>query len=280
MIKINIYISITVILISLITYYYYIFNNSHHKEPFLSYRDFLNRKCFTPKITLNERKAFLRLINITNNILKKHNIDWIPIGGNLISVYRYGTLILPWDDDFDFVVRKKYINKAITVLKNELPKYKCKIIALKKWKATNSILYKIFSLKNYYTPNHKVYRNNRIFNWPFLDLFVDSDDEYTSRNNENIYIFRSTNMAQDLTYNEYPLITLNCDGLDIKVPSRGFRSYDFIKKKNTLDICYDDDFIHKYDINVKCNGFRKIRCRNVKKIKKKSEIFSNKEKIL
>ena len=122
MIKINIYISITVILISLITYYYYIFNNSHHKEPFLSYRDFLNRKCFTPKITLNERKAFLRLINITNNILKKHNIDWIPIGGNLISVYRLlkpgGVIRIDTPTNGLCAMIRPFIEKFINVMKH------------------------------------------------------------------------------------------------------------------------------------------------------------------
>ena len=82
-------------------------------------------------------------------------------------------------------------------------------------------------------------------------------------------------MAQDLTINEYPLISVKCDGLTIQVPSRGFRSYDFLKKKKIIDECYDDDFIHKYHIMSRCRGFRRMKCNRLKKLKKKSEILEN-----
>ena len=249
-------------IITLITLYYFFFKK---KESFINYNEYQVRKCFTPKITNNERQSYIKLISITNYILKKYNIDWIPIGGNLLSVYRYKTLILPWDDDFDFVINKNHISKALTILKKELPKYKCKIIPTMKWHTTKSILYKIFFEDSAILENRKIKLKNVVYNWPFLDLFAGSINDTNSTNN-NIYNFRSTEMAQDLNIWEYPLKMIECDGIKIKIPTKGFRSYDSFKNKNIIKNCYDDTYIHKHERHIKCIGNIKEKCDNIKKV--------------
>ena len=85
-------------------------------------------------------------------------------------------------------------------------------------------------------------------------------------------------MAQDLTTDEYPLIPLECDGIKIKVPRRGFRSYDYLKNNETLDVCYDDNFVHKYHVNARCQGFRKVKCNQIKKLLKKNQVLPTSHK--
>ena len=76
----------------------------------------------------------------------------------------------------------------------------------------NSLLYKIFfkSKKKYSNKNHN-------FNWPFIDFFVNNNYK-SMKSFKNPINFRNTNMPNDLTIDEYPLIKLKCDGINIKVP--------------------------------------------------------------
>lgn len=67
------------------------------------------------KIVLDLAKAF-------HKICVKHNIPYYLHYGGLIGAVRHHGFI-PWDDDLDFVVPRKYIKSLLTTLKEELPEY-------------------------------------------------------------------------------------------------------------------------------------------------------------
>ena len=234
--------------------------NKNSIETFNNIDYYFKRKCFSSKISVEERNCFIRLIKIVNGILSKHNITWIPIGGNLLSIYRYKTLILPWDDDFDFVVEKDKVKEAITALRKELPRNGCKISPFARWNATGSILYKIYFDNDHKCIKNKLKRRGRPFNWPFIDFFAGSkmDNGYS-----HVLNFRKTNMARDISETDYPLINIKCEGMNIKVPGSGFRSYEEFLKKGIIKTCFDDSWSHKYEKHIYCSGQNKKSCDSI-----------------
>lgn len=69
-----------------------------------------------------------RLLNIASNfdqICVKYGIPYYMLGGTMLGAIRHKGFI-PWDDDMDFGVPRKYYNKLIKILENELPyPYRC-----------------------------------------------------------------------------------------------------------------------------------------------------------
>lgn len=54
-----------------------------------------------------------------------HKIPYFMIGGTMLGAVRHKGFI-PWDDDMDFAIPRKYYQQAIDVLKEELPNpYRC-----------------------------------------------------------------------------------------------------------------------------------------------------------
>ncbi|GAB1431782.1 LicD family protein [Spirochaetota bacterium] len=77
------------------------------------------------KITSNAsvketQEVLLYLFKEVKTILEANNIPYYPIYGTLLGTVRHQGFI-PWDDDLDICVDKKYYKKAITLLKEKLP---------------------------------------------------------------------------------------------------------------------------------------------------------------
>ena len=209
--------------------------------------NFHKRKCFTNKITEEEKTLYKELIKITADILNNNNIDWIPIGGNLIAIYRENKLFLKWDDDFDMVINKNQVDDALNILQDELPKHNIDIINNRKWGENEGILYKIFFSKN----SNKYVNDFDTYTWPFIDLFIninkqDIDDDTYS-----------------LDYDEYPLIKKTIDGVNINIPSKGPRSYDAFKKDSIIDNCTEQDWVHSLEKNIPCIGDKQVLCKSI-----------------
>ena len=223
------------------------------------------RKCFTSKLNELERGLLVNLIKIVDSILTLNNIDWTPIGGNSLSVLRYNKLILPWDDDFDMVIRKNRRRKGLRILKKELPKYGCVIKYWNIWNKTNSKLFKIYFKDREGTISLE--KDNKTCIFPFIDLFICNKNSHPNRNKDIIdYSNRINNIkslsseAVDLDILEYPLKIFNCEGIPIKIPTRGFRSIRRKKKSNLLNVCYDSPFNHKIGEKRPCDGINTFKC--------------------
>jgi hypothetical protein len=209
-----------------------------------------DRVCFDPKISSKEKEIFIELIKIVSNILKKNNIKWIPIGGNLLALYRHNNLLIPWDDDYDIVIEEDKVNLALNILKKELPKYNANIIEFRKWGKKNGKLYKVFYKKNHpkyknYLSNYKKYQHT----WPFIDIFVNVE-----------HMDKLVDYAHNLKYTEYPLKKKIIEGIELYVPTRGPRTFQKYKESGMLTECRDDTYMHKFEKRMKCSGPIKKKC--------------------
>ena len=218
---------------------YLIYTTKHIKESFINHT---NRKCFSRKMSQNEVERYRELLKITFNILNKHNIDWIPISGNLLSIYRHKTLFIKWDDDYDIVINNKQVNKELEILKYELPKYGVSLSYHRKYK--DGQLYKVSFTKE---SNKFITKYNK-YTWPFIDIFVNlsPDDNPTT--------------AHNLMENEYPLLKKNIEGIDVNIPSNGPRSYNIFNKEGFIETCKEQDWIHSLEKSIPCNGEKEVKC--------------------
>jgi len=212
------------------------------------------RNCFSQRLNKSEFDCFIQLIKIVDNILKRNNIKWIPVGGNLLSLYRQNQIIMKWDDDFDIVTDKPM--KAVNVLSNELSKYNCKIIPFMPWKKSG-FLYKIFFKPDIDNPCSKIsithLRKGKLYNYPFIDLFVHTEIE----NDECLW-------AHDLQKNELPLHQIKMHDMIISYPSKGTRSRKNFRDNGLFDICIDTDWSHKYEKYISCIGSKMRKCKDIK----------------
>ena len=84
--------------------------------------------CFQQLLSKKEIECYVYLLKIINKILSKHKINWIPVSGSLLALYRHNNLMIPWDDDYDITIENKNISKALVALKNESHKYNCDFV--------------------------------------------------------------------------------------------------------------------------------------------------------
>lgn len=62
----------------------------------------------------------LSILEVIDDICRKHNIEYWLDGGTLLGAVRHGGFI-PWDDDIDIAMRKEALEKFIKVAPAELP---------------------------------------------------------------------------------------------------------------------------------------------------------------
>jgi hypothetical protein len=194
------------------------------------------RQCFSDKMTEPERQTLHDLLIIVDGILKKNDIDWIPTGGSLLSIYRNKKLFLKWDDDYDMTVNKP--SEALSVLQDSLKDHNCTISFYNKW--INGDLYKI------YFNDSKI--KHKTFNWPFIDLFLD-----VPYNESNFH-------PHNILAEEYPLIMENIDGIIINTPSSGSRSYESYLNNGHITTCKEQNYSHKYSMGSSCYGPKTLQC--------------------
>lgn len=63
----------------------------------------------------------LEILELVDNICKKHNIKYSLCGGSVVGAYLYKKC-LPWDDDIDLMMTRENYNHFLDVISKELPK--------------------------------------------------------------------------------------------------------------------------------------------------------------
>ena len=203
------------------------------------------RKCFTNKMSNKQRRVYINLLKLTTHILNKNNIDWIPQGGNLLAIYREKKLFIKWDDDFDIAINKYQIKKALSILKEKLPMYDANLVFHRKH--NEGVIYKISFTKK----SKKYIKSFNIYTWPYIDIFV------------NVKPDNNPTSEEDLNYDEYPLLKMKIDGINVNIPSKGKRSYNSYKKFGFLDTCVEQDWVHSLEKSIPCIGKKKILCKEL-----------------
>ena len=75
------------------------------------------------EIKINEcHQILLTIASVFDAICKRHQIPYYMIGGTMLGAIRHQGFI-PWDDDMDFGVERRYIPQLLKVLSEELPSH-------------------------------------------------------------------------------------------------------------------------------------------------------------
>jgi lipopolysaccharide cholinephosphotransferase len=73
------------------------------------------------EIDINEcHNILINIASTFDEICRRHQIPYYMLGGTMLGAIRHKGFI-PWDDDMDFGVERKYFRKLIQVLSEELP---------------------------------------------------------------------------------------------------------------------------------------------------------------
>ena len=235
----NYYHIIYSIQIVLILYIIYLILHNNTKEYYINHE---NRKCFSSKMSTEEKNRYKELLKITFTILDKNNIDWIPVSGNLLSVFRNNSLFIKWDDDYDIVIRDIQVKNALQILESELPKYGAHLLFFRNYE--NGKLYKI----SFTNKSKKYISTFKTYTWPFIDIFVD------------LKPYNNATTSHNLNQNEYPLLKKKIEGITIPLPSKGPRSYEAFQKEGFFDICKEQDWVHSLEKSMPCTGKKEISC--------------------
>ena len=67
----------------------------------------------------NLQKAILVIADEIDGICRKYNIKYYICGGTLLGAIRHGGFI-PWDDDFDIIIKRKEYDRFIKAVENEI----------------------------------------------------------------------------------------------------------------------------------------------------------------
>lgn len=95
-----------------------------------------------------------------HKVMERNNIDYIIDGGTLIGAMLHQQRI-PWDDDMDVYIYKWQLDRLSTVLK----KTNLQLVS-----SYDGLYYKV------YCKCHQKVKNNRHWNWPFIDIgLIESD---------------------------------------------------------------------------------------------------------
>jgi len=74
-------------------------------------------------ITIDEcHHLLLSLASAFDEICRRHQIPYYMIGGTMLGAFRHQGFI-PWDDDMDFGVERRYIPQLLQALSDELPSH-------------------------------------------------------------------------------------------------------------------------------------------------------------
>lgn len=205
------------------------------------------RQCFTEKMEPSEKDCLYKLVRLISNILEKHKIDWMPVGGSLLAIHRHQKIKIPWDDDYDMVLSEQQEKRGLEILENELPKYGAQIIKFRTWLGGH--LYKISwnrdgIYKNIVYPHHTNVQGNECkYCWPFVDLFVG-----INKGKKRLF------SAYAIKPEEYPLKKITIEGMNFQVPTNGFRTYEKFNKDSCMKIALEQEYSHKREKSEKCIG--------------------------
>jgi GR25 family glycosyltransferase involved in LPS biosynthesis len=240
MIKLITIINVVLILTIIILIYYTkdFFYNLRNYQPFKNVWD--NNK-------LNKMKSLL--IN-SKKCLDKLKIEFIPIYGTLLGLIRHKGVI-PWDDDFDVMIHKKYFD-SILKNKNLFLEYGIGVYLVK---GTLNIPNFI---KLYDVNEPKIYKDGYNWSWPFIDIFGFYDK------NDKIYI--ENNSMLDLNYEVskndiYPLKKIIYQNIEFNIPNESDIILNSLYGNDWNETCYSSAYNHQ--IEKEFTKQHKIKCSEI-----------------
>lgn len=207
----------------------------------------LKRVCFAQNLNENERSLLVELVKTTGGILDGHGIPWIPVGGNLLAVYRHNKFIIPWDDDYDITIRDEDAPRALAALSKQLVKIGATVTkigqvagytrAFEEW----GILYKVHFQPDDTKPDIRQFLDKK-YTWPFVDIFIGGTETGPMG-------------VKAITDEDLPLRDVIVDGILMHLPSRGPRSLEsFMQRPALMKNGVEQMHSHRFESYCGCTG--------------------------
>ena len=129
------------------------------------------------KIDIEEcHQILLQIAVAIDEVCTKHSIPYYMIGGTMLGAVRHGGFI-PWDDDFDIAIDRRYYEPFLEKAREELPEY----LSVSTYSDSNGIFFGFAKIQDSRTlaiePTYRVDEKDR--NGINIDIFpLDSCSEH------------------------------------------------------------------------------------------------------
>jgi len=184
------------------------------------------------------KQTAIDLLQITINILNEYDIPYCFISGTLLGYVRHNDFI-PWDDDIDLLVDSSIINKYENITK----KYNDTLNFII---THNNIVKMCFKNKEFPIENCNLSNliDMSIYNWPFIDLFIFSNENINTIN----FFGKSWKVDEFFPVNTVPFL-----GMKVAIPKNPDYFLELNFSKNYLIECVSNKYIHKEEKFTKDN---------------------------
>ena len=198
------------------------------------------RDCFAQNLSPVEHELLMTLLTATAAILDEQGIQWIPVAGNLLAVYRHNTCVIPWDDDYDIAVRGADGPRAVAALRRGLARIGAVVtLAGDMGRPHWGVLHKVHFHLDRALPGMRMHKE---WTWPFIDIFVGGTEDGPMG-------------VKEITDDELPLRDVVVDGLTVHVPSRGPRSLQaFRAHPELMKTAMEGSWSHRFERSCGCTG--------------------------
>jgi GR25 family glycosyltransferase involved in LPS biosynthesis len=218
-----------------------VYNTKHLIFPLYNYQPFKNIW------DENKMNKMIKLLTNSKKCLDVLNIDMIASYGTLLGLIRHQDVI-PWDDDLDVIIDKKYFK---TILDNRklFLKYDIDIYLVK------GLLGEPNFIKLYDINEPKIYNRGKNWSWPFIDIFGSyiKDDKFYIESNSNPYNYVLN--IEDI----YPLKNIKYKNITINIPNNSNNVLTVLYGNDWNDICYSSPYNHQLEkpffnqVKTKCS---------------------------
>lgn len=134
------------------------------------FRDEVRNGFFIPTVIKQAWAAQIKVLEVIDNICKKHDITYFADWGTFLGTVRHGGYV-PWDDDMDICMKRQDYIKFKEAAKTELPEHFC-IHDYEHQENHWLFLSRVANSEHInYTPEHL----NEFYNFPYMagvDIFV------------------------------------------------------------------------------------------------------------
>ncbi|KAH9515090.1 hypothetical protein Btru_019170 [Bulinus truncatus] len=193
---------------------------------------------FLPLLSKQEKNDLLYTLDVMAEALDTYGLSYFLVDGTLLGLVR-SRGILPWDDDIDVALN----GSLWAQIKNVL----CCVKGF-------TLVPKDFMHWKFFMSNGTIIRNSPEHNFPFVDLFLYTEDEEfiwsLTRYNLRNLLFRKTEV--------FPLARAMFDGKLYPVP----RLAEHIVRTQFLDlnVCVSPSMFHKYNLALNDKNIARVRC--------------------
>jgi len=202
---------------------------------------------WTDKNSMGEtyQNTALNMLESSIKIMKKLDIDVIPIYGSLLGLVRHGGLI-PWDDDIDITIPKDTL-QLISDNEKEFNKHNIGVVVVD---ITIMKFIKLYALDEPMIPGSK-------WSWPFIDVFGYKIKDDNVIVDDCCVPFKHTFKKDDI----FPLKQSTFEHINVLIPNK---SNEILNKmyKGWETTCISSSYNHRKEhrferaYNVKCDSLK------------------------